>query len=163
MCIRDRLVIVSLSSCGFLTKKNTEEQEPPKEVEKAETPKTIDDYTDNYTITPNTAHPKFKSLMAEFKKQEHRFEINACEFKYNDQSFFIGDSEEKVLSIFGEPEGGIRETLYKKNIFYTYKSLKSIIIFSAEEKIIIDFDLRMSNYKGHKDTCLLYTSPSPRD
>ena len=146
------LVIVSLSSCGFLSKKNTEAEEPPKEVEKAETPKTIDDYTDNYTITPNKAHPKFAPLMAEFKKQKHRFEIDACEFKYNDQSFFIGDSEEKVLAIFGEPDGGIRETISKKKIFYSYELLKFVTHLSVKEKTITNFSLRMSSYKGHKDT-----------
>lgn len=74
---------------------------------------TISDYTDNYNITPNTKHPKFKSLVEEFKRQEHRFEFDICEYKYNNQSFFIGDSPKKIVAIFGNPDEKNERTCYR--------------------------------------------------
>ncbi len=73
----------------------------------------LSDYTDDYTITAKTRHPKFKPLVNQFKQQQHRFEFDTCEYKYNDQSFFFGDTPEKILSIFGEPDEKDERTHYQ--------------------------------------------------
>ncbi len=117
-----------------------------------ETQETIDDYTDTYTITPKYGDPKFKELITQFNKQEHRFEIDTCEFKYNDQSFFIGDSPEKIISIFGKPDGGIIETFNKSSNVYRYVKLKMSISFSSEFDYLTKISLGLQDYRGHDDT-----------
>ncbi len=88
-------VILSMVSCSFFTNpfkaQNTEE---------------------GYVVQPNYDHPKFKALDVAFAKQEHRFEIDRCEFKYNNQTFFIGDSYDKIIEIFGKPD---KESIYTLN------------------------------------------------
>lgn len=76
---------------------------------------TLDYYTDDYTITNNTEDPKFKLLVEEFKKQEHRFEFDTCEYKYNNQSFFLGASQTEIINIFGKPDEQNERLLYEFN------------------------------------------------
>ncbi|WP_025743286.1 hypothetical protein [Aquimarina pacifica] len=104
---------------------------------------TISDYTDDYKVTANTKHPKFKPLVNKFNQQKHRFEFDICEYKYNSNSFFFGDSPEKIISIFGKPDGKDERTIYnydkflrrkdsdttKKALHYEYKNLKLSISF----------------------------------
>lgn len=101
------LIVLCLlyNSCDFvgswLDEKQVEmEKERKEELEK----RTIDYYTSNLTIVPNKTDTKFNILSKEFRDQKHRFEFNICEYKYNNQLFFIGDSPEKMVSIFGEPD-----------------------------------------------------------
>ena len=82
-------IVLCFVSCNFSTKETNAQEMKKDDFIKTET---IDDYTDDYTITPNTEHPKFKVLSEAFAKQEYRFEIDACTLKYNKQPFFIGDS-----------------------------------------------------------------------
>ncbi len=142
-------MLLCLISCNFLSKETRaqEMEEQEKQLEQ----ETVDDYTDNYTITPNYEHPKFKELSDAFAKQAHRFEIDACEFKYNGKSFFIGDSMEKIVEVFGEPDRKI-ETLDKSSLVCKYKLFKLSISFSTREKNIESFSIRMSDYRGNEDT-----------
>ncbi len=123
-------LVLSLVSCGFLGNDSKAQE--------------------GYVVQPNYDHPKFKELDAAFAKQEHRFEIDRCEFTYNDQAFFIGDSYDKIIEIFGEPDDKFIHNDGDFNL--KYKKLKLIIWFSKENNKVISFSMRMSNYKGHKDT-----------
>ncbi|TCI94794.1 hypothetical protein [Tenacibaculum sp. M341] len=82
--------------------------------------KTISDYTDDYVISAYTDHPKFKELTDQFNQQAHRFEFGVCEYKYNDQQFFIGDNPEKITAIFGEPDERRESTRYEFGDSYRY-------------------------------------------
>ncbi len=113
-----------------------------------ETQETIDDYTDTYTITPKYGDPKFKELIAQFNKQEHRFEMDACEFKYNGQSFFIGDSAEKIKTIFGEPDGGVVESMDKSAKTYRYTSLGVKFRFFNATNQLFYYDLTITDNKN---------------
>ncbi|WP_298956516.1 hypothetical protein [uncultured Nonlabens sp.] len=111
---------LSLTACNFLGD-HSKAPEPMEETSKEQATQKED--AEAYVVQPNYDHPKFKELDAAFKKQKHRFEIDRCEFKYNDQSFFIGDSYDKIVEIFGEPN---KEPVYSfdKKI-YSIKSIAS--------------------------------------
>ncbi len=125
-------LVLSLVSCGFLGNDSKAQE--------------------GYVVQPNYDHPKFKELDAAFAKQEHRFEIDRCEFTYNDQAFFIGDSYDKIIEIFGEPDKEPVYTFDKKSYSIKYKKLKLFFRFLPLENTLKSFTLRMSDYEGHKDT-----------
>ncbi len=164
MNIKTHFLVVSIClahySCGFLDNgKGGKEMSDIIEKNRdgalkdshQETSEKIDDYTDTYTIMPKYGDPKFKELITQFNKQEHRFEIDTCEFKYNDQSFFIGDSPEKIISIFGEPDGGIIESIDKTVVSYVYQNLLLTIRFSIDENKMVYYLLRMRDNNGDKN------------
>ncbi len=125
-------LVLSLVSCGFLGNDSKAQE--------------------GYIVQPNYEHPKFKELDAAFAKQEHRFEIDRCEFKYNDQAFFIGDSYDKIIEIFGEPDNKITKTVTGEALILVYKKLKLTLQFATESKELKMLSMRMSDYEGHKDT-----------
>lgn len=138
-----RLAVVSLllTSCILLEKKEVKEE--------VVTKKNINDYTDKYTIVPKNNLLKFKELVANFEKQEHRFEIEKCQFKYNGQSFFIGDNSDKIIQIFGEPDNKIK-SLDAEAITFFYKKLKIDFRFSLKESKLIHFWVHMSDYQDYE-------------
>ncbi len=155
-------VCVTLCNCSFLGEKK-EKKEMSDTIEKnsngalknssQEIQETIDDYTDTYTITPKYGDPKFKELIAQFNKQEHRFKMDACEFRYNGQSFFIGDSAEKIKTIFGEPNGEIVMSLDKTSFYYDYDELGLSIRFSSKDETAEVFLLKVRDVRGnHNDS-----------
>lgn len=79
---------------------------------------TLSDYIDDYTVTAKKRHPKYKSLLNRFKQQEHRFEFDTCEYKYNDHSFFFGDNPEKIIAVFGEPDNKEERPYYNYDKFF---------------------------------------------
>ncbi|WP_405414120.1 hypothetical protein [Maribacter sp. Asnod1-A12] len=101
------LIILCLQciSCDFVGNWLEENHKQREEKSKIDLEKrTIDYYTSNLKIIPNKQHPKFEVLIKEFNDQNHRLAFNICEYKYNDQNFFFGDSPRKIASIFGEPD-----------------------------------------------------------
>ncbi len=149
---------ITFGSCGFLDGAK-EEKEVSDAIERSNnkdvmkdnatnTQETIDDYTDTYTITPDYDSPRFKELITQFNKQDHRFEIDTCEFKYNDQSFFIGDSPEKIISIFGEPDGGVIKSLDGSVETYNYEHFKFKLRFSLPQKKLVNYWLFFKDYEG---------------
>ncbi len=125
-------LLLSLVSCGFLGNDSKAQE--------------------GYVVQPNYDHPKFKELDAAFAKQEHRFEIDRCEFTYNDQTFFIGDSYDKIIEIFGEPDEEPIYTFDKKSYSIEYKKLKLLFFFFANRSNLKTYSISISNYKGHKNT-----------
>ena len=130
-------------SCSFFSEDSKAQNNMDREASKP----AIKDNQEGYIVKPNYEHPKFKELDATFAKQEHRFEIDRCEFKYNDQSFFIGDSEEKIISILGEPDKKSENNSLDKN-YFKYKKLKLLIWFSNKTKKVISFGMILKNYPG---------------
>lgn len=142
------LTIVSLllTSSIFLVKndrKKTKEK-------KADTQGNIDDYTDAYAITPKKDLPKFKELEAAFEQQVHRFEIEKCQFKYNEQPFFMGDSPGKIIQIFGVPNRKV-ESEPQNFILFDYKELQVEIKFSYLKREMTSFLLKMAGYDDVKN------------
>jgi hypothetical protein len=133
------IVAISMVSCGFFS----EDEKAQKTTEATKVP---------YIVQPNYEHPEFKTLDATFSKQEHRFEINRCEFKYNEQPFFIGDAMEKIISVFGEPDGGKIKSGDGSVIFFDYEKLKFHAKFSNTDKKLKSYKMYLSDYSGHKDT-----------
>ena len=107
---------------------------------------TIDDYTDTYKIIPNYKLPIFKELVMKFNTQEHRFEINTCEFKYNGKSFFIGDSVDSITAIFGEPQGEITKSGDETSFYYDYNNLNISMRFSTSKKNLEVFNINLRDY-----------------
>ncbi len=148
---------ITFGSCGFLDGAK-EEKEVSDAIERSNnkdvmkdnatnTQETIDDYTDTYTITPDYDSPRFKELITQFNKQEHRFEMDACEFRYNGQSFFIGDSVEKIKTIFGDPDGEVIMSLDKTMITFNYSNLGLKFRFSVKSKVLEVFLLKIRNIR----------------
>ena len=98
-----------------------------------------------YVVQPNYDHPKFKELSAAFDKEAHRFEIDACEFKYNDQSFFIGDSMAKIIEIFGEPDEEPQYSLDESAYYLTFNSVKLYMWFAATKNSVRSVKFRFSD------------------
>ena len=140
-------IVLCFISCNFSTKETNAQEMKKDDSIKTET---IDDYTDDYTITPNIEHPKFKVLSEAFTKQKHRFEIDACEFKYNGQSFFIGDSMEKIVKIFGEPHEEMIETS-DGNFNTTYLKNKVSLRFDSSKEKLISFLLWLNITEATND------------
>lgn len=134
------LTIVSLllTSCIFLEKRK-----------RKVVIETIDDYTDTYTINPKKELLKFKELTAAFEQEVHRFEIEKCQFKYNGQSFFIGDSSEKIVQIFGEPDNKIK-SLDAEVVTFSYKKLKVDFRFCLKKSTLIHFWVHLSDYQDYE-------------
>jgi hypothetical protein len=132
-------LFLSLLSCGFFS----EEAKVQKTTEATKVP---------YIVQPNYEHPKFKQLETAFAKQEHRFEIDRCEFKYNDNSFFIGDAMEKIISVFGEPDGGRIKSKDGSVIFFFFEKIKLQLRFSTSTKKLKSYTQNLSDYSSHKDT-----------
>ena len=151
-CLKKSFLIVmllSLTACNFLGD-HSKAPEPMEETLKEQATQKVD--AKAYVVQPNYDHPKFKELDAAFAKQKHRFEIDRCEFKYNDQSFFIGDSEQKVITALGEPELRHTETLDGESYALEYKKLKLLLWFQFKNNQVESFVLRMSDYDGHQNT-----------
>lgn len=140
------IILLILNSCEFT---NSQEEEKEKE----------ENY---YVVQPHYEHLTFKKLEAAFAKEEHRFEFDRCEFKYNDKSFFIGDSYEEIIAVFGEPDEPPTYTFDKKSYSIHYEKLKIHFWFPANKHQLDGFNMRMtSNYdrvissgnrNGHEDT-----------
>ena len=145
-----KAAIASLLCCTLLCSFFSEDSKAQNNMDTEASKPTAQTSEDGYIVEPNYEHPKFKELDAAFAKQDHRFEIDRCEFKYNEQSFFIGDSEEKIISILGEPDTRFTKTLDGKSYNLNYKKLKLWFVY-ADNKVE-SFVLRMSDYEGHKDT-----------
>ncbi len=142
------VLILNFTACGFLedkTKGNEAMAATVQDTTAQNAPK------DDYIVTPHVAHPQFKALSAAFETQEHRFEIDRCAFKYNGTSFFIGDTEEKIIEIFGEPNSKIN-TLKGESYVFEYKKLKVEIWFNNNNNTVKSIGLLMSNYEGHENT-----------
>ncbi len=135
---------LNILSCGFLEDK-TKGNEAMAATEQDTTAQNAP--ADGYIVTPHVAHPKFKALSAAFETQEHRFEIDRCEFKYNGKSFFIGDTEEKIIEIFGKPDETFMPT-HKKVIYFDYKALHITIKIDYKTKKTLNYSHRFRDYKG---------------
>lgn len=137
------LLILTFTSCVFTNDREKEEEKM-------------------YTVQPNYEHETFKKLEAAFAREEHRFEFDRCEFKYNDQSFFIGDVYEKMLTIFGEPDEAPVYTIDNTSYSIHYERLKIHLWFNASNHIFDGFNITMTdsydrlmssgNRTGHEDT-----------
>ena len=66
--------------------------------------KTIDAYITEFDIKPKKKNSNFDPLIREFENQKDRFKFHACEFSYNDKSFFLRDTHEDLISVLGEPD-----------------------------------------------------------
>ncbi|KGK30604.1 hypothetical protein [Cellulophaga sp. E6(2014)] len=135
-------LIISLTACNFFNS-NLKEKDVSTDASKksnAEEKNIVND-SDDLTITPKYDDPRYKELMTQFEKQEHRFEIDACEFKYNGKSFFIGDSYEKILSIFGEHKDEL--FLSEKYSYYRFKydDIKLTFLLSEPGKKLTTLNL----------------------
>lgn len=76
--------------------------------------KKIEDYITEFNIEPNNQNPDLNTLILEFDNQKHRFKFNKCGFSYNDKNFFLKDTPEQIISVFGNPD----ET--RKTVTYRY-------------------------------------------
>ncbi len=136
-------LVLNMLSCGFLEDKTKDNEAVAA---------TVQDTTaqnapaDGYIVTPHVAHPKFKALSTAFETQEHRFEIDRCEFKYNGKSFFIGDTEEKIIEIFGIPESN-KKSIKGNNSIFRYKKLNIELWFDSINNTIISLGLLINVYK----------------
>ncbi len=139
-------VVASMVSCGFLSN-NTKKENNMDTSEN--NPTAQNPNTDTYIVKPNYEHPKFKALDEAFAKQEHRFEIDRCEFKYNDQAFFIGDTMEKIIEIFGEPDGRKIKSLDETATTFVYEQLKFRATFSTSNKTLKSYVQFLIDYGGH--------------
>ncbi|MBU2998077.1 hypothetical protein KO500_16670 [Cellulophaga baltica] len=138
------VIIISLSACNFLSsnsRKKAASTDDSKQLNSEE--KNIVNNSDDLTITPKYDEPRYKELMTQFEKQEHRFEIDACEFKYNGKSFFIGDSYEKILSIFGGHEDELFLSKKHSKSSFNYDDIKLRFRQSEPEKKLIVLDLAL--------------------
>ncbi len=143
------ILVFNMLSCGFLEDKTKDNEAMAVTVQDTTAQNAP---TDGYIVTPHVAHPKFKALSAAFEKQEHRFEIDRCEFKYNGESFFIGDTKEKIIEVFGKPDEAPIFTFDEEVYSLVYDKLKITLRFIAELNTLRSITIRMSNYKGHEDT-----------
>ncbi|SDF00578.1 hypothetical protein [Cellulophaga baltica] len=137
-------LIISLTACNFLNS-NLKEKDVSTDASKksnAEEKNIVND-SDDLTITPKYDDPRYKELMTQFEKQEHRFEIDVCEFKYNGKSFFIGDSYEKILSIFGEHKDELFLSKKHSKSSFNYDDIKVRFRQSEPEKKLIVLDLAL--------------------
>ncbi len=140
---------LNMLSCGFLEDKTKDFNKNKATKSQPEVQKNMNDYIDSYDIIPNMTHPKLKLLSSAFKKQEHRFEIDRCAFKYNGKSFFIGDTMEKIKSIFGAPDSPHVPTQNIKTVRIQYKELKILFKFSESDKKLKAFKISFTNqYDG---------------
>ncbi|WP_298956513.1 hypothetical protein [uncultured Nonlabens sp.] len=139
---------LSLTACNFLGD-HSKAPEPMEETSKKQATQKED--AEAYVVQPNYDHPKFKELDAAFKKQKHRFEIDRCEFKYNDQSIFIGDSYDKIIEIFGKPDEKPVFTSDKISYSIEYSSIKLFIRFFSNTNKLKSFTLRLSDYEEPKN------------
>ncbi len=134
-------LVLNMLSCGFLEDKTKDNEAMAV---------TVQDTTaqnapaDGYIVTPHVAHPKFKALSAAFETQEHRFEIDRCAFKYNGKSFFIGDTEEKIIKIFGKPDKKFLKP-EKDRYFLKFSKLKLKLWFSKKSFKIISLSLNLND------------------
>ncbi len=139
---------LNMLSCGFLEDKTKDNEA---------TAATVQDTTaqnapkDGYIVTPYVAHPQFKALSAAFETQEHRFEIDRCAFKYNGKSFFIGDTEEKILKILGKPDEIIKNDI-NKNYHLEYIKFKIILKFNSKSKLLESLVMLFTYYSKSINT-----------
>ncbi len=75
--------------------------------------KNIDDYITEFNIKPNHKNSKFNNLITEFNNQKNRLEFNDCEFSYNDKSFFLKDTPEQIIFVFGNPDKTRKTVTYR--------------------------------------------------
>ncbi|WP_298956515.1 hypothetical protein [uncultured Nonlabens sp.] len=135
-------LLLNLTACNFLGD-HSKAPEPMEETSKEQATQKED--AEAYVVQPNYDHPKFKELDAAFKKQKHRFEIDRCEFKYNDQSFFIGNSYDKIIEILGKPDKEPVLTLDKLYSSIRYNDLGITIWFSEPKKKVYEINFTFSD------------------
>ena len=132
-------ILLSIISCNFLSNDS-------------QTQNNIEaNQKDGYIVQPNYDHPKFKELDRDFTKQEHRFEIDRCEFKYNDQAFFIGDSYDKIIEIFGKPDDELVFTPNKKSYSIRYADIKLFFRFIPSDNSLKTIVLYIGNLEQNED------------
>ncbi len=142
-------LVLNMLSCGFLEDK-TKDNEAMAVTVQDTTAQNVP--TDGYIVTPHVAHPKFKALSAAFETQEHRFEIDRCEFKYNGKSFFFKETYDDIIKIFGKPNEAPIYTFDEELYSIKYKELKLTVVFTSGTNSFMALSLRVSDYKGHEDT-----------
>jgi hypothetical protein len=75
-------------------------------------------YDSNRTHSKVRETQETQAMLAEFRKQEHRFELNGCEFKYNGESFKLGSSTEKIKNLLGDASREIIEENGPRRIYF---------------------------------------------